>query len=383
MDRRQRKLTRAQLFAAAMILYPTWYDPYLDREASLERVINTLEAQARTWREDRKGWSAYGMRLWKRKPLQRFFGSEKPISFDAPKDGTRAMVWGMKDAPEGSLRCEDGCLRSRGLGAELVPPLSLVLDDLGIYYDPTKESRLERLITKRTDLRPDQKLRAEKLMMSLRRLGISKYNLGGTLPDLPGGRRILVPGQVEDDASIVLGAGSIPTNLALLETARKENRDAVIIYKPHPDVLAGLRSGKVDDASAIADIVVDDVDMALLLEHIDEVWTMTSGTGFEALLRGKKVVTFGAPFYAGWGHTEDRGKTPARRAAEPSLEGLIHAVLIDYPRYYDPKTGLSCPVEIALERLSCGDIPHPGALNRALSKLQGFFASQSWLWRRQ
>ena len=121
-DRRQRKLTRAQLFAAAMILYPTWYDPYLDREASLERVINTLEAKARTWREDRTGWSAYGMRLWKRKPLQRFFGSEKPVSFDASKGGTRSMVWGMKEAPEGSLRCEDGFLRSRGLGAELVPP---------------------------------------------------------------------------------------------------------------------------------------------------------------------------------------------------------------------------------------------------------------------
>ena len=258
-----------------------------------------------------------------------------------------------------------------------------MLDDLGIYYDPTKESRLERLIAKRADLRPDQAFRAEKLMMSLRKHGVSKYNLGGTLPDLPVGRRILVPGQVEDDASIEYGTDTIRTNRALLETVCTENPDAVVIYKPHPDVLAGLRSGELDKAADLADLVVTDVDMALLLEHVDEVWTMTSGTGFEALLRGKKVVTFGAPFYAGWGHTEDRGRVPARRSVEPPLEGLVHAVLIDYPRYYDPKTGQPCPVEIALERLSCGDIPHPGAANRLLAKLQGLLASQSWLWRRR
>ena len=381
-DRRHRKLTRAQLFAASMILYPTWYDPYMDKRASLERVINTLEAQARAWREDRKGWTAHGMRLWKRKPLQRFFGSAQSISFDKPDIDRPSMVWGMKDAPEGSLRCEDGFLRSRGLGAELVPPLSLVLDDLGIYYDPTRESRLERLIAKRAELRPDQSFRAEKLVMSLRKHGVSKYNLGGSLPELPEGRRILVPGQVEDDASIEYGTDTIRTNRALLKAVCAENPDAVVIYKPHPDVLAGLRVGAVEDAASFANVLLDQVDMALLLEHVDEVWTMTSGTGFEALIRGKKVVTFGAPFYAGWGHTEDRGRIPARRAAEPTLEGLVHAALIDYPRYLDPKTGLPCPVEIALERLSCGDTPHPGAANRALAKLQGLLASQNWLWRR-
>ena len=40
-QRRQRKLTRAQLFAAAMILYPRWYDPYRDTLCTLGRRSST------------------------------------------------------------------------------------------------------------------------------------------------------------------------------------------------------------------------------------------------------------------------------------------------------------------------------------------------------
>src|SRR6056297_2708053 len=121
----------------------------------------------------------------------------------------------------GTVQIEDGFLRSRGLGAELVPPLSLVCDELGIYYDPTRQSRLEQLIAQRTDLRPDQQHRSERLIRRITDLGLSKYNLGLQTPDLPEGHRILVPGQVEDDASIRLGAGqAICTNLALLEHVR-------------------------------------------------------------------------------------------------------------------------------------------------------------------
>jgi capsular polysaccharide export protein len=118
------------------------------------------------------------------------------------------------------------------------------------------------------------------------------------------------------------------------------------------------------------------------LDHVDEVWTMTSLLGFEALIRGVKVVTFGAPFYAGWGLTEDRGDVPPRRRATVSLESLAHATLIDYPRYFDPHTASPCPVEVVLDRLATGDLPHPGLPNRLLAKLQGVFASKAHLWRR-
>ncbi|MCI2398577.1 capsular polysaccharide biosynthesis protein [Aliiroseovarius subalbicans] len=379
--RRERKLTRAQLFAAAMILYPTWYDPFTDQLCEVERVIDTLEARARAWRADRHGYTAAGMRAWKRKPLNAIFGQVTPIRFqDTPTPGRTHMVWG---ADGDGLHVEDGFLRSRGLGAELTPPMSLVVDDLGIYYDPSRESRLERLIADAPALPAHASLRAERLVARITRGGLSKYNLERAVPDLPEGRRILVPGQVEDDASIRLGCGAICTNLGLLEAARAANPDAVIVFKPHPDVEAGLRQGAVDaDAAAqLADVVADQADPIALIEACDAVWTLTSLMGFEALVRGKEVTTLGAPFYAGWGLTRDQGEVPARRKARPTVVQLAHAVLIDYPRYYDPVTRQTCPPEVVAERLAGGDLPSPGAANRSLAKLQGWFSGLSHLWR--
>src|SRR5690606_24516430 len=195
--------------------------------------IDILEAETRQWREDRAGWRAHGMRLWKRSPLQQIFGRYTRIRFAGGHPARPHMVWAGKadTAPAGAVRVEDGFLRSRGLGAQLVPPLSLVLDKQGIYYDPEHPSDLEEWITRRAHMRPDQTRRAEALQASIAQLGVTKYNLGGAIPALPEGRRILVPGQVEDDASIRTGAGSICTNLALLQTVRDANPDAIIIYK--------------------------------------------------------------------------------------------------------------------------------------------------------
>jgi capsular polysaccharide export protein len=389
-QRRQRTLTRAQLFAAAMILYPTWYDPHRDQLCDLETAIEALAAQTRAWREDHHGWTASAMRLWKRRPLQRFFGTWSPVVFQDDPTRARAtgkpwMVWAGKAGGnhDGAVRVEDGFLRSRGLGADLIPPLSLVCDDLGIYYDPRQPSRLEKWIETRQTLRPDQQMRAERLIAALRASGVNKYNLGGAadLQNLPKGHRILVPGQVEDDASIKTGTGAVSTNLGLLQAVRAAHPAAVILYKPHPDVEAGLRSGTVD-ASGLADVVLSHADPIAALAHVDEVWTMTSLLGFEALVRGIKVVTLGMPFYAGWGLSDDRGDVPARRSATVTLEGLVHASLIDYPRYFDPRSGSACPVEVVLERLSNGDVPHPGMANRLLAKVQGVFASKAHLWRK-
>lgn len=385
--RRERALTRVQLFGAAMILYPVWYDPFHDRLCQLETVLDNLEASARAWRQDHPGWVASGMRLWKRRPLNRMFGQQRRIVFDdthgsAHPDRPR-MVWAGRAGPQhdGATRIEDGFLRSRGLGAELVPPLSLVTDDLGIYYDPSQPSRLEQMIGTRERLTMGQRLRAEKLIATLTKQGISKYNLGGAAPSLPPGKRILVPGQVEDDASIRLGAGTIRTNLDLLRAARTAHPDAVIVYKPHPDVESGLRAGSVSDVQGLADLIASHADPVALVEQVDEVWTMTSLLGFEALLRGVPVTTLGVPFYAGWGLTTDQGDVPERRRARPDLAGLVHAVLIDYPRYFDSHTNQPCPVEVVVRRLAQGKVGHPGLLNRATSKVQGLLSTYAHLWR--
>lgn len=383
--RRQRTLTRAQLFAGAMMRYPVWYDPYTDRLCDLERVVGALEAMQRAWIEDRKGWAGRNIRLWKRPHMQGLFGGQKPMRFGAPKagDARPVMAWG-RAAQEGDWCVEDGFIRSQGLGAELVPPLSLVLDDLGIYYDPTRPSRLETLIAASAGL-PDHAVnRARRVIDRIVAGGITKYATGASEYPIPAGDGrtiILVPGQVEDDASVVLGSPEIKTNAALLQRVRSANADAVILYKPHPDVTAGLRPGAVEDATRWADQVVTDAPMSALLDCVDTVWTTTSLTGFEALLREVPVTTLGVPFYAGWGLTTDLCPVPDRRGSIVSLEGLAHAALIAYPRYVDPVSGMACPVEVVLDRLRAGSVP-PSKRLRLLAKAQGLMASYSWLWRR-
>ncbi|MDG1801244.1 MAG: capsular polysaccharide biosynthesis protein, partial [Paracoccaceae bacterium] len=382
-QRRQRKLTRAQLFAGVMMRYATWYDPYRDRLCEFEDALATLEAQVREWREDHCGWTGAEMRLWKRKPLQQVFGRYLKMRFgDAATDERRLMVWAGKATPEMGdvVRVEDGFLRSRGLGAELIPPLSLVTDTSGIYYDPTSPSDLEQLIADSPSLSNAARDRAKTVIRAVTASKLSKYNLQRDTPQLPDGHRILVPGQVEDDASIRLGTLDVTTNRDLLLAARDARPDAVILYKPHPDVEAGLRDGDVADATEIADMVVQNGDPIALIDAVREVWTMTSLLGFEALLRGVPVTCLGQPFYSGWGLTTDRHPHP-RRTARPDLTALAHAALIDYPRYFDPKSGLACPVEVIIERLASGNLPSRGPFNRSVAKLQGVFASYAHLWR--
>ncbi|MCA2009917.1 capsular polysaccharide biosynthesis protein [Cereibacter sphaeroides] len=390
--RRGRDLTRVQLFALAMLVYPVWYDPLRDRLCLFEEVLDQMEARLKVYRQDHAGHVAAGMRRWKRPHLQAFFGTHHPVRFS---DEGATLAWASR-APEGfdGLRVEDGFLRSKGLGAELVPPLSLAVDDLGIYYDPSRESRLERLIATPLDAAAEE--RALWLRATILDSGLSKYNLGGAAGDAkarvaalrgerPGATVILVPGQVEDDASIRLGAGEVRTNRALLEATRAAHPEAILLYKPHPDIEAGLRPGALGEAAELADLVLDRVDAADALAMADAVWTMTSGLGFEALMRGLPVTTLGAPFYAGWGLTEDRGPVPERRLAvqpRPTLDQLVHATLIAYPRYLDPVTRQPCPPELAVERLAHGLTGRGSSRLRALAKLQGVFASYAWLWRR-
>jgi capsular polysaccharide export protein len=139
----------------------------------------------------------------------------------------------------------------------------------------------------------------------------------------------------------------------------------------------------------LADVVARRADPAALLAACDEVWTMTSLMGFEALLRGKRVTCLGAPFYAGWGLTADLGPVPDRRRRapdghplpRPALAALVHAALIAYPRYWDPVTRRPCPPEVALDRLAGGTIPPAGLALRTLARAQGLLAGWAHLWR--
>jgi capsular polysaccharide export protein len=163
---------------------------------------------------------------------------------------------------------------------------------------------------------------------------------------------ILVPGQVESDASLRYGAPGLSTNMALLRAVREANPEAYIVYKPHPDVLAGLRASGADEGQAgvWCDEQVEDAAMGELLNVVDEVHALTSLAGFEALLRDKAVTCYGQPFYAGWGLTTDQWPQP-RRSRRLSLDELVAGALILYPRYISRAGGQLITPEQALDEL--------------------------------
>jgi capsular polysaccharide export protein len=331
--------------------------------------------------------AAFGFAPWKRETVSPLLWSGRPVPFLPPRENllttlpARALVavWKarvpadflavLEAGPWHIVEIEDGFIRSAGLGADCVPPLSIVMDDLGVHYDPTRANHLENLLSAGS-FTSEELERGARLRRWLVEEGVSKYRVGaGAALPRPGGdrRHILVVGQVEDDRSILMGGGAVRSNLELLRRVRILAPDAFIVYRPHPDVEAGHRRGAV--ATEIVRQFADRIDarspISALIAMVDEVHVITSLAGFEALLHGKTVTTHGTPFFAGWGLTRDLSPTPARRGKALTLDQLTTAVLLVYPRYLDPITNLPCPPEILILRLLAGVRRRNRALVRA------------------
>lgn len=299
---------------------------------------------------------------WKRSAVRQCFPGTRvvfiAVAADAPAGGV-LVVWGLKPvvgelAPDVRiLRLEDGFLRSVGLGADLIRPLSWVADGRGIYYDATRPSDLEHLLTEAV-FEPALVQRAACLRERIVAEGLTKYNVGVSGWQRPSGvgKVILVPGQVESDASLAYGAPKIRSNIGLLQAVRQAKPEAYVVYKPHPDVMAGLRAkgAREDEALRWCDDLVTDAAMGDLLMAVDEVHVLTSLAGFEALLRGKPVTCYGQPFYSGWGLTMDIVPNP-RRDRRLSLDELVAGALIEYPIYLSRVSDALITPEQALEEL--------------------------------
>lgn len=289
---------------------------------------------------------AIGFSHWKKRPLRAALQDSRirfVRDFRSVPHGATVAIWGLpatspQERPDLRwLHVEDGFLRSVGLGAELTRPLSWVVDRRGLYYDASRASDLEVLL-QTTDFSAADLARTATFRAALIDAGLTKYNADRAHWHRPSGAEhvVLVPGQVESDASLSHGSAGVRTNLELVRAARAARPKAFLIYKPHPDVQAGLRAMGAEEQQipALVDSVVTDVDMHQLLTQVDEVHVMTSLTGFEALLRGKPVTCHGQPFYAGWGLTQDL--TPvARRTRRRTLDELVAAALLLYPCYFD------------------------------------------------
>lgn len=363
---------------AELLANRTYRDPFTGAPCGIEAVLSLLSDWRRLIDSNRSIGQVLGVAGWKRETVEALLwdgGVGPSYRLSASARGT-TVLWRARvpasvqrrverrAAPIAEL--EDGFLRSAGLGANCVPPLSIAIDFQGIHFDPAMPSDLETLLETAVFEAPLLD-RASALIERIVNAGLSKYGRGGQRLRPPGGarRHVLVTGQVEDDRSVMTGGGG-KTNLDLLQAARAAEPDAYLIYKPHPDVEAGHRKGAIDDglAAHYANRIERQAPISSLLEIADAVHVLTSLAGFEALLRQKKVVTHGVPFYAGWGLTTDLGPVPSRRTKRRTLLELVAAALIVYPRYLDPVTRLPCDVETLVARMIADETGEPTQLER-------------------
>ncbi|MGD6991008.1 hypothetical protein [Sutcliffiella horikoshii] len=395
--RRTKSLTIEELFAGTYLIYPKYLDLTTKKLITFEEALKNLTAQVELNRKQieldykkellnkkKKGKEPYvqvgdwtnneksiafmfGFNPWKREHISAFFPEYRTAFVYGSADIDRLMpylideenivfiVWGFKETDEirkyakkekiKLIRTEDGFVRSVGLGAGHSLPMSIVADDKTLYFNSREPSRLEEIL-QTYDFKRDTVLleKAKKSMDLLINKGISKYNhVAPTDVEKIYGpkkkKRILVVGQVETDASIKYGCNREMTNNDLVWAAYNENPDAEIIYKPHPDVLTGFRDAVTDPmaVSHIAKVVTDPISLIDSFNTIDHVYTITSLSGFEALLRGIEVTCFGLPFYAGWGLTNDKQVTNRRNRKLTLIEVFAGTYLL-YPRYINLET---------------------------------------------
>ncbi|EAH6234009.1 capsular polysaccharide biosynthesis protein, partial [Campylobacter jejuni] len=380
--RRMQKRSLEEVFYAAYILYSEYFNPYLNQKSNIFDTIQTLAKYKDIEKANSNRLFMLGFTLWKRYFIRPFFkakdnkiiflNSLKSLARYKLKENDKFFIWGkridynalkttlIKKAQDENLLhfipkislVEDGFIRSISLGSDLTRPFSLNVDDKGLYIDPNKASKLEELL--QNEIFDENMLnRAKNIIKILLENRFSKYN-GLKHENLKinakiGQKIILIPAQVEDDVSMILGGFGLST-LDLLKEVRAKNQDAYIIFKPHPDVLSGNRVGLKDETLILefCDEIVKDCSIDSAIKIADEIHTITSTSGFDALLRAKKVFTYGMPFYAGWGLTKDKYRCE-RRTRKLSLEELVAGALIIYPRYINPKTKTLCEIEVCLD----------------------------------
>ena len=391
LPRRSRTLEACELFAAAFLQHPRHFDPTykteIDAERAIGRLIQARDGGARaaptatpqgvptfvigmtSWRDYLCAWMPEREFTFvdKAVPEETFLSDWAPRILARPD--AEVFLWGLKGEPRllaffkaNAIRVrfvEDGFLRSVELGGNRTPPFSLTLDSRAPYFDARQPTDLEHLLASHDfDADPALMTRAQALMASMLRSGVSKYNHQSPVDirSLYGPKtrpRILVLGQAEDDASITFGSDRRYSNCDAVTIAALENPQAQVIYKPHPDVMnAWRRQGSdIERVRRYCEVLERDIPLAQSLETIDHVYTITSLGGFESLMRGIPVTTLGCPFYSGWGLTDER-QGNARRGRPLSVLQVFAAAYILYPRYFDPNYRMPIEPEQAVARLA-------------------------------
>ena len=367
-------ITLEQLVFSSLVKYQICIDPRTHRKCEIEEIMQYIHYTREASKFFPQDLEAINLTPWKARQINRFVypvtGKRVKFFKSFKSKMKNIIVWGKNTQIEKNISkkvdlisVEDGFIRSVGLGGDLYPPLSLLFDKKGIHYDASRASDLEDQL-QNSDVTYNEIMRAKKIVESIVKFKISKYNLRLTkkinLPKDSLNKEIIgVLGQVESDNSIIYGVPNNTiqkTNFALVEQVRKDYPNSYIIYKPHPDTESGLRAKGIDDDSIKfkADLIAYKTSLEDLFNKVDRVAVFTSLGGFEALIRGISVTTYGLPFYAGWGLTKDYLEDhiwAKRRTRKLTTEELIFIALIKYPFYASIKFNCLTEIEKIFEEI--------------------------------
>ncbi|MCY9872368.1 hypothetical protein [Vibrio barjaei] len=311
-----------------------------ETEYGLKSLISESSLAQQKFTVTKKTLIGCNFPAWKRKWIDKFLPGVSAIKYKYGETISADLLhWGHSDVlsdrkdARSILTIEDGFVRSIGLGTNFTTPRSLVVDDKGIHYDCSVESRIESILFNSEYTHGELEL-ADKAIELMVENDVYKYNIQNKSDFDAPINSILVVGQVDQDKSIKYGGCGIESSFELLKRVKEANPGRFIVFKPHPDVTSKNRNNTAgqDKIGDYADLVVDDVPISELLLKCSDVHVITSLLGFEALIRGAKVHCHGMPFYAGWGLTTDYATTP-RRGRQLSIDELVLGSLFVYPQY--------------------------------------------------
>ena len=261
------------------------------------------------------------------------------------------------------LIAEDGFIRSinnfvnKTIPSKYRNSISFTFSNLPHFFADEITTLEYMLNNEKLKLDNKQIERAKYLIDKIIKNKISKYNHQPIYkPEIGKNKnKVLVIDQSYGDMSISYGWANEDTFKNMLEVAIKENYNADIIIKTHPDALVkNSERAKCyyssEDIKENVYLMSEEINPISLLEIVDKVYVCTSQLGFEALMMGKEVHVFGMPFYAGYGLTIDYQKCE-RRKNNRTLEEIFYITYINYSYYVNPEKEERCEIEEAIDYL--------------------------------
>lgn len=212
-----------------------------------------------------------------------------------------------------------------------------------LYFENDKETTIEKFLKECKPLSNGEMLLAKNIMNRIRNEKISKYNCqfknNFNLKNV-----VLVIDQAYADQSIIYSNADENTFKEMLLGAIRENPNNIICVKVHPESMTGGRGGFFNDA-VIGECekltgkkvrrITESYNPFAILNNCKCVYTCSSGLGFEAIMNGNKVITYGCPFYSGFGLTIDRNPK-CKCKGKITLEQLVYIVFEKFSIFQNP-----------------------------------------------